>query len=107
MDKQQGLLYSIRSYIQYPVVNYNRQKYEKEYIYIKVYIYIKLITLQYSRNQHKPHFFFLVSFRVSGPHPWHMEVPRLGVKSELQLPAYTTGTATWDLSYVCNLNGSS
>ena len=23
-----------------------------------------------------------------GPHPWHMEVPRLGVQSELLLPAY-------------------
>ena len=30
-----------------------------------------------------------------------MEVPRPGVKSELQLPAYTTATATWDLSQVC------
>ena len=27
-----------------------------------------------------------------------MVVPRLGVDSELQLPAYTTATATWDLS---------
>ena len=25
---------------------------------------------------------------------WHMEIPRLGVKSELQLPADTTATAT-------------
>jgi len=32
-----------------------------------------------------------------------MEVPRLGVKLELQLPAYTTGAATQDLSHVCNL----
>ena len=36
-------------------------------------------------------------------HPRHMEVPGLGVKSELQLPAYTTATATWDPSRVCNL----
>ena len=28
-----------------------------------------------------------------GPHPWHMEVPRLGVKLELQLPSYTRATA--------------
>ena len=28
-----------------------------------------------------------------GPHPRHMEVPRLGVESELQLPAYATATA--------------
>ena len=30
------------------------------------------------------------------PHPRHMEVPRLGVESELQLPVYTTATATPD-----------
>ena len=27
-----------------------------------------------------------------GAHPQHMELPRLGVKSELQLLAYTTAT---------------
>ena len=32
-----------------------------------------------------------------------MEVPRLGVESDLQLPAYATVTATWDLSHICNL----
>ena len=36
-----------------------------------------------------------------------MEVPRLGVQSELQLPAYTTATATSDLSCVCDLRHSS
>ena len=36
-----------------------------------------------------------------------MEVPRLGVEWELQLPAYTTATATRDLSYVCDLHLSS
>ena len=29
---------------------------------------------------------------------WHMKVPRLGVESKLQLPAYVTATATQDLS---------
>ena len=48
--------------------------------------------------------FFLVFL---GPHPRHMEVPRPGVKSELQLPAYTTGTATRDPSRVCNLHHGS
>ena len=33
---------------------------------------------------------FIYLFVFLGPHPAHMEVPRLGVKSELQLPAYTT-----------------
>ena len=33
-------------------------------------------------------------FFLNGPYLWHMEVPRLGVESELQLLAYTTATAT-------------
>ena len=37
----------------------------------------------------------------------HMEVPRLGVKSELQMPAYSTATATQDLSHVCDLHHGS
>ena len=36
-----------------------------------------------------------------------MEVPRLGVESELQQPAYTTATAAADLSHVCHLHHSS
>ena len=35
-------------------------------------------------------------FCFSEPHSRHMEVPRLGVRLELQLLAYTTATATWD-----------
>ena len=35
-----------------------------------------------------------------------MEVPRLGVKLELQLPAYTTAIATQDLSHTCDLHHS-
>ena len=34
----------------------------------------------------------------------HMEVPRLGVKSEPQLLAYATATATPDPSHVCDLH---
>ena len=37
----------------------------------------------------------------------HMEVPRLGVELELQLPAYATATATQDPSCVCNPHHSS
>ena len=46
------------------------------------------------------HFFFL------GPHSRHMGVPRLGVDSELQLPAYAIATATPDLSHICDLHHS-
>ena len=38
-------------------------------------------------------FFFFVCL---GPYPWHMEVPRQGAESELQLLSYTTATATPD-----------
>ena len=40
-------------------------------------------------------------------HLWHMEVPRLWVQSELQLPSYATATARRDLSCICNLHHSS
>ena len=36
-----------------------------------------------------------------------MEVSRLGVESELQLPAYATATATWDPSLVFDVHHSS
>ena len=36
-----------------------------------------------------------------------MEVPRLGVKLELQPLVYTTATATPDLSHECDLHHSS
>ena len=40
--------------------------------------------------------FFVVL--VGAPQLQHMEVPRLGVESELQLLAIVTAAATWDLS---------
>ena len=46
-------------------------------------------------------FFFL------GPHPRHMEVPRLGVELELQLPNYATAIATQAPSLICELHHSS
>ena len=38
---------------------------------------------------------------------WHMEVPRLRVESELQLPAYTTAEATPDPNCIYDLHYSS
>ena len=38
---------------------------------------------------------------------WHMEVLRIGVKLELELPAYTIATAMQDQSCVCDLHHSS
>ena len=52
-------------------------------------------------------FKFFCLFDFLGPHPQHKEVPRLGIKWELQLPASATVTVTPDLSHVCNLHHSS
>ena len=48
--------------------------------------------------------FFFVFCLLRVPYLWHMEVPRLGVKLELQLSAYTTATAKQDPSHVCDLH---
>ena len=42
--------------------------------------------------------FYFIGFL--GLYLQHMEVPRLGVELELQLLAYTTATATQDLSHI-------
>ena len=52
-------------------------------------------------------FFFLIFFLFLGPYLWHMEVPRIGVQLELQLPAYATATAASDPSHVCDPHHSS
>ena len=49
-------------------------------------------------------FFFFFFFQ---PRPWDMEVLGLGVKSELQLLAYTTAMATPRPSQICDLHHSS
>ena len=53
------------------------------------------------------YYLFLIYFCFLGLHAWHMELPRLGVKSKLQLLAYTTAEATWDRSRICDLHHSS
>ena len=55
------------------------------------------------------HLFFIFIFLsfFLGLHLRHMEVLRLGVKSELQLPTYDKATAMPDLSSVCDLHHSS
>ena len=51
----------------------------------------------------KIHWFLFSFVCFLGP---HMEVPRLGVQSELQLPATATATATQEPSCVCDLHHS-
>ena len=81
-----------------------------------IYVYAcETITLR-SPTSITPHlhkgayiYVFIYAFHLFyflGPHPQHMEVPRLGVESELQLLAYTRAIATWDPSRICNLHHS-
>ena len=46
-------------------------------------------------------FSFLFVFCLFRATPVTYEVPKLGVKMEQWLPAYTIATATWDPSRVC------
>ena len=51
--------------------------------------------------------FYFILFLFLWPHPRHMEVPTLGVKSELQLRAFATATAMPGPSRVYDLHSSS
>ena len=52
-----------------------------------------------------PHMFFLIIFFFFfvflGPHPRHMEIPRLVVESKLKLLAYTTAAVMPDQRCIC------
>ena len=61
-----------------------KKKRKKECVCLKIFIESSL-------------FFFLCFL---GLYLQHMEVPRLGVKSELQLPACAKAMATWDPSHL-------
>ena len=53
---------------------------------------------------------FVCLFYFLGTYLGHMEILRLGVQSELQLPAASlchSPTAIWDLSHFCDLHHSS
>ena len=64
-----------------------------------------LLLISYSVG-HSIHIFFFF-FCFLGLHSQHMDVARLGLESELQLPAFATATATWDPSCICSLHHSS
>ena len=50
---------------------------------------------------------FFCFFFSLGPHLQHVQVPRLGVKLELQLLTTATATATQDPSRICDLHHGS
>ena len=61
--------------------------------------------IDFAESQLLTFFFFFLTFL--GPHRQHAEGPRLGAEMEPQLLAYTTATATWNPSLICDLHGSS
>ena len=69
--------------------------------------YFSFFRCLFSSDFFFPFFFFFFFCFFLGPYPWHMEAPRLGVESDLQLPACSTATATQVLSQdpgrLCNL----
>ena len=83
------------------------------FCFLRMIFFFYIITVQLS-NLLIQHFKVYISFFLSfffffcflGPHLQDMEVPRLEVKLELQLLAYSTATAMWDLNWVCSLHHS-
>ena len=83
-----------------------------------VHILLYVDSLLHVQNEHQgisltmlqknSHLFFVdIVLSFLGPCLWHMEVPRLGVKWELQLLAYPIAIATPELSHICSLQHSS
>ena len=115
------LLYSTGKSTQQFELTYIRKK---SYIYIYIYIYTHTHIYIYTHTHTHTHIYIYIHTHIYitqicitvsfcctqvflGMHLWHMEVLRLGVELELQLPAYATATATPDLSSVCSLHHSS
>ena len=64
--------------------------------------------ITYNEVKHELKFlFFCFLFFLLGLHSSHIEVPRPGLKTEVQLPAYTTAIATQSPSCACHLHYSS
>ena len=61
----------------------------------------------HTSRQYLRKFSDLIFFFFLRPHPLHMEVPRLGVQSELQLPTYAAAAAMLYLSHMCDPQHSS
>ena len=64
---------------------------------------------KYKKQLHEilRHSFFFFFKSIPLCFPQHIEVPSLGVKSELKLPAHTTAIAERDPNHICDLYHSS
>ena len=76
-------------------------------LYIQCCVYFMCMVFQFHEKLSVSiHNLYSVIFFFLGPHLWHMEFPGLGIKLEVQLPAYTTAIAVPYLSHVCDLLNS-
>ena len=71
-----------------------------------VFILFNIAAKKNDKTDPPLNLFFFFPLVFWGPYQRHMEVPRLGVKLELLLPAYATATAIPGLSCICNLHHS-
>ena len=114
LDMTSFLFYSLFQFVLKPTGNHDR-RYDLlnvfNFIHIYVCVYIQAHTETYPILPRGLFFCFVCFFYFFllflGLRLWHMEVPRRGVELEVQLPAYTTATATQDLSRICDLHHSS
>ena len=81
----------------YSLIN-SKEYWRMRFLYLSDIHKFKNWSCEYQTSQNSCLFFFV----FLGPHVHQIEVSRLGLKLELQLPAYTIGTATQDPSHICN-----
>ena len=62
----------------------------------KIFYFLRLNNIPYKQAA----YFIYLYFSFLGPHPWRMDVPRLGVELELQPPATATATAMPDPNHI-------
>ena len=74
---------------------------------MEIFIYHKMVLKLTWNKNYFTNFINFIFFNFLLFYLHHMEVPRLGVKLQLQRPATATATATQDLSHFCNLHHSS
>ena len=81
----------------------NKEKGRKcVFLFLSV-LFVDFLTSLSCKNYWVQPFLSCYFLFLGGQHLRHMEVPRLGVKLELQLQAYTTATAITDPSHICDL----
>ena len=99
---------SLREFFNFfsPYVSHYNQLATKSSLFKKYIFYLTLKLCFLSISTFQIWVFWLFFFFFLCSYLWYMEVPRLRVKSELQLQAHTTATAVLDPRCICNLSCS-